>query len=52
MSAAVLDAPQALKPAATQPKDELDALTAQLVAAGPVLDPDRKRELGRLLAAS
>lgn len=52
MSAAVLDAPQTHKGATLQPTDELDAMAAQLVAAWLVLDADRKRELGRLLAAS
>ncbi len=52
MSAAVLDAPQAHKPAATRSEVELDALAEQLVATWPVLNADRKRELGRLLAAS
>jgi hypothetical protein len=52
MSAALLDAPQAQKPAATHPESKLDALAEQLVATWPALDADRKRELGRLLAAS
>lgn len=52
MSAAVLDAPQTRKPAATHPESELDVLAAEIVATWPVLDADRKRELGRLLAAS
>lgn len=52
MSAAVLDAPQAQKPTATRPEDELEALAAELVSTWPALAADRKRELGRLLAAS
>jgi len=52
VSAAALDASPAHTPAATRSEDELDALAEQLVAAWPALDADRKRELGRLLAAS